>query len=546
MRYVTPYWLICLAVVCLWRASGLATEASAPDTLPSPPSFVPQLIGDSASFEGCRIDSIVVETRNVFNTADPKYNNILTRTANKLHFVSRPNVVRREILFSPGQNFSWDLAAETARNLRTRYDLYDAWVVPQRLPSGGLLLRVITQDQWSLLVGARIKRDANLLDYQFSIEDRNLIGLNQFLSFDYHAQEDHENFVVASFRDQRILGRPYSFEISSSSKPTDLYTRIGLSRPYYSLSQSLSYGVQWEDDGGRIDYYFDSAKVADAHLDGDRFEFTTHYRWGSYRRKIGVLGGYQYQYRRFFDKTGTGIVFPKDSLYHMIYAGGSMENIVYRQVRQVNGFSYVEDVTLGESFQLRYGRAFKARMAGYLFDQVSGDATSGFLVNRNLFLGSVDGSVWFRGTSQFRRSVGVSAKYYNTSLRFMTVATRLSYRYDSGADNLEPLNLGGANGVRGYNLFYLTGNRLALANLELRFFPNVEILSVMFGAAVFGDIGRTWKDRDRGGKVGTAGSFGLGLRISPEKASKLDILRVDLSRTRDSRWEFSFGTGQYF
>jgi outer membrane protein assembly factor BamA len=546
MRLLIPHRLTCLILLALLGLPGSVFARYFSATPGGAPSFVPALGADSTSFEGMRIDSVAVETRNVFNTAESRYNNVLFRTANKLHVVSRAHVIRREILLKTGDQFTWLLAEETARNLRTRYDLYDAWVIPEKLPSGGLLLRVITQDQWSLLIGARIRRDANMLDYQFSIEDRNLFGRNQFLSFDYHRQENDENYVAARFRDLRIWGLPYMLEVGASSEPTNKYTNASLSHPYYNLSQRVSYMFAWEDDGGRIDYYRDSARIARTHLDGDRLELSGRYRWGSYNRKLGVLGGYQYQYRRFYDQEGTDFVFPRDSLFHFVYGGATYDNIVYRQVRQVNGFSYTEDVTLGQSFQAQYGRPFRARFTGFVFDQAKLIGTAGFLAGKNLFLGSAEGTAWYRAGATIRQAVSTSVRYYNTDVTFMTVAARVAYKYDSGSDQYEPLYLGGTSGIRGYRQYYLTGNSVGLANLELRFFPQLEFLSVMLGGAVFADIGQTWKNGNPNGRSGSGGSLGIGLRVSPEKASKLDIFRLDLARTRDDRWEFSFGTGQYF
>jgi outer membrane protein assembly factor BamA len=499
------------------------------------------------SFEGVLIDSLVIEPHNVFGAAESGGDNLLFRTANKLHIVTRAHVIKRDVLLKKGELFSQKLAEETARNLRTRYDLYDAWILPELLPSGKLLVRVVTQDQWSLLVGARIRRDGNLTNYEFSLEDRNLLGQNQFLSFAYYIQDQDGNYLRTVFSDQRFRGYPCSVELTYNSNPTDRLKEIEVSHPFYNLAQQLSYGARWGDEGGRIDYYRDNLKVGQTRREGDNFELNGHYRWGSYNRKIGVLGGYQYRYQRFFDHQGdTAIIFPSDSLVNLVRAGVSFDNIVYTQVRRVNGFSYTEDVTLGQSLELSYGRGFRERFGGFLFDELALGSSVGYKFNQSLLLMTTNFAVWFRQRENLHHAADLTARYYNTNLSFMTVALRGRYSVDVRSDNREPLYLGGSSGIRGYDKYSLTGNKLAVGNMEFRFFPRLEVLSVMFGGALFADVGRTWKTNEGIGLSGYHASVGAGLRISAEHAFKQDILRLDVAKAQGGHWQLSFGTGQYF
>jgi len=138
----------------------------------------------------------------------------------------------------------------------------------------------------------------------------------------------------------------------------------------------------------------------------------------------------------------------------------------------------------------------------------------------------------------------VTFKYYNMSLSWMTVALRSLYVSETRSDGGNTLVLGGLNGLRGYDQFYRTGDRIHVMNGELRYFPNIELLSLILGGATFVDMGRTWKRT--GAADGYDFSYGLGIRISLEKLSKGELLRVDLARGQGGAWELSVASHQYF
>lgn len=85
-----------------------------------------------------------------------------------------------------------------------------------------------------------------------------------------------------------------------------------------------------------------------------------------------------------------------------------------------------------------------------------------------------------------------------------------------------------------------------MLNLESRFYPNLEFLSIIFGGIVFSDIGRAWARGEATKLNDLEYSIGAGLRISLEKATKSEIIRIDAAVTRYGNWGVAFGTGQYF
>lgn len=129
----------------------------------------------------------------------------------------------------------------------------------------------------------------------------------------------------------------------------------------------------------------------------------------------------------------------------------------------------------------------------------------------------------------------------------MTLAMRTVYRSESMADGSNQLYLGGTNGLRGYDKYFRTGDRSHLVNTELRFYPQIKLLSLLFGAAMFADVGRTWKHGEPLSVFDNYHhSLGVGLRVSLEKFTRGEIIRIDVARTDDANWQISADSHQYF
>jgi hypothetical protein len=504
-------------------------------------------------FEGKTIDSIAIEPRNIYDTDDPEYRGRLFRLANSLHIVTRKKIVMREALFRAGDVYSTRLAEEVGRNLRASHALNDAWVAPEEMPDGRLLVRIVTVDRWSLVGGAQIRRDGNVTNYRFGFEERNLLGYHQFMNLDYYVQRDEDDYVAGKFTDRRLWGFPILVQLSYTGDPLGSSTGTLVSHPYYSLSQRWSYSVQHALTGGRSDFYVDTIRVASTNLKGDHLAWSGKYRWGPSTRKFAIGAQYEYQYKAYYDDVhhdsalAGQVVLPLDSLYHK--AGGSLEFSSYEFARtsRLNGMSYLEDLTLGFSAELGFARAFGPHIRGVVFDDVSMSMEYSARFGASIVQTSYEKELIVRESATVRNGDRVALRYYNNGLSFVTLAVRTQYRSESMADGSNRLFLGGTNGLRGYDKFFRTGDRMHIVNSELRFFPQIKFLSLLFGGAVFADVGRTWKHGESLKLFdGYHSSAGVGIRVSLEKFTRGDVIRFDLARTAEGNWQVSADSHQYF
>ena len=202
-----------------------------------------------ADFDGIPIDSIIIDNRNIFDTGDPAYSGFVFSLANKLHMVTREAVIRREVLLEVGQPFQSEIAAETARNLRSRFHLYNAWIEVDSLPGGNLVVRVVTIDVWSIVGGITLATDGGETDASFGFEERNLLGLNQFLQLEYTVRERRDDYLLAVYRDQRVAGKPVSIGVEVNTDSFDDRRQLTVAKPFYNCDRNSPTSLSLSIDG---------------------------------------------------------------------------------------------------------------------------------------------------------------------------------------------------------------------------------------------------------------------------------------------------------
>jgi hemolysin activation/secretion protein len=147
----------------------------------------------------------------------------------------------------------------------------------------------------------------------------------------------------------------------------------------------------------------------------------------------------------------------------------------------------------------------------YLFGQVTG--ASGFGYGRAYYTYQE-----FQGIGYYRLSPDV------------ILAARLKQQATWNWDAYRQLVLDNDYGLRGYTLNKFVGDNRALANLELRMFPDIGWWIFQLSGLAFYDVGAVWSKGELISKTKFHSSAGLGLRIHNKKAAgSQNIIRVDLA-----------------
>ncbi|MDF1544357.1 MAG: hypothetical protein P1R58_04565 [bacterium] len=512
-------------------------------------------------YEGQVIDSIRIENRNIYDTKNPKYSGFLFKSVNRLHLKTKAAVVRRELLFKTGDNVDTDLIRESARNLRRRLALFDAWIEIEKTESGKLLVRVVTIDQWSLATGLTIKKVGKETDYKFYIEEKNLFGNNQVMAFDYVSErrEDDDSFSSnrdvdyfnGRFSDTRFLGSSQALSLSYSGNPSNKVTAIGVGMPYYDFTQNWRYELLLSDQRGRRDFYQDETLVAEADYAADGFSVGISRRFGPYMRKLRFNLTYQYIYaqslgQRELPHIHRTVVFPDDSSYHAVGLSMRASKFDFVELRKIDGVGYTEDFITGTTGLIGLQRANDPDFNSYRYDKLTVELARQWYTRGHLISVQLSDSHWFKGGSNIRDLVNIEFGFYNNGLDFLTFALNGRYLSNWYPDGREDLNIGGTTGVRGYDTFYRSGNRRAVLNFESRFFPNVEILSAVLGGVIFLDAGRVWRQDEEIDLNDFLISGGVGLRIHLARLGRDRVIRVDFGYSESNTWQILIGTNQYF
>lgn len=519
------------------------------------PSYAQESNQDSISvFQGRIVDSIVVDVRSIYDTSDPAYSRFLFRWANRLHRNTRMRIVKNEILLKVGSPYSPELADETERNLRRNLPIYDAWVRPDTLADGRLIIRVVTVDQWSLSGGFNIKREANEINYSMGLTEKNFLGHNQLISFTHFVENSEADHSQVKFIDNRLFGRSVRLAADYSDDPRLEFKRMWLSRPFYSLTRNISFGIAAQTFGGRRDVYNDEELIAQSEYEGDQSNVYITFRRGTYYQKGSARLEYKY---RSEVTTDTSVItmdsldadlahrsFPVDSQYHELKLTLGVSQLQFVKRRRIDGFGFTEDFTLGSSAVASFSQAFDGDSSVYRTIGLS--LAQGSVLKPGLLILAANGRIWYHRREAIRRRFGFSTYFYNQSISFLTLAFRLNYRSDWRVDQTNALILGGNNGLRGYDRFFKTGDRLLVMNVEGRVFPELELLSVLFGGAVFVDLGRTFEAGESLSGEGFYAAVGAGLRISFERSSRSSLFRCDVAYSEHSGWQLSISSGQFF
>lgn len=141
------------------------------------------------------VESIAIVPFEVFEKRDfiPE---IFLGFVNWFHVTSKPYVIEREVLLSPGQLYNQAFVDETARNLRNTRQVSLVLVTPVvgSAPDRVKLL-VITKDIWSLRLNSDYRFAGGRLEYLFlEPSEENFLGTHQSLFATFQMRQDTYSF----------------------------------------------------------------------------------------------------------------------------------------------------------------------------------------------------------------------------------------------------------------------------------------------------------------------------------------------------------------
>jgi hypothetical protein len=482
-----------------------------------------------------RIGTITVEPRNIFDLSNPEENKTLYRWANALHIVTKPDVIRGQLLFGEGDQFSTRVIDETERLLRQNEYLRDVHIEPVRFEDGLVDLRVATADVWTLTPSISVGREGGENRVGLGVKEQNLFGNGVLLHIKYRSTVDRDTMTLDVANKHFRGSRDHlAFRIGNNSDGYD--HRFYFARPFFSLDSRRSHGFALAAEDLTDPLYDRGAVISD-------FQHTMQHHDLFAGWSAGLRDGWV---RRFF----TGVVYddhefaptpltvdpislvPEDRRYVYPYFGFETIEDHFEKAENFDRIGRVEDRFLGTRVAFRLGYSPTA----------FGSSTNAWHYNA-----SFTNAIVASKKSSFTVATGLSGRYEEGEARnfLLSIETRFHRRLTksqlfyasvtaSGSDNLDldnQLLLGGDSGLRGYPLRYQGGDAKALLTLEHRIFTDWypwRLFNV--GAAIFFDAGRTWGENPVGGpNLGLLRDVGIGLRLGSNRFGEGGVLHIDFA-----------------
>jgi outer membrane protein assembly factor BamA len=492
-------------------------------------------IPDAASLKKTAvIGDVILERRNIFNLDDPEEDKWLYRWANRLHIITRPGIIRQQLLFESGDRFDENLLQESERILRNNRYLWDVKIRPVAYENGVVDIAVDTRDVWSLTPDLSVSRSGGENRTGYGIEETNLFGRGQLLRLKRIDNVDRSSTRI-DFEDAN-LGSSWVRLFARIADNDDGHSNhLTVIRPFHALDARWSAGGSIFDDDRRTALYVLGDEAAE-------------YR--HQREFANVLGGWSKGLQDGWARRWTtGIVYdnnefseareptlpaviPEDRKLVYPYLAVEILEDSFDTSSNTNQIGRTEDFFMGSRLTASVGWADESIGADRDALLYSMSATKGFgsLKKTSLFV-SANGYGRQESGTTANALVNVNVRHYRRQsekrLFFVTLGATAGHNLD--LDN--PVQLGGKSGLRGYPLRYQSGDSKMLFTIEQRYFTDWYPWRLFrVGGAIFADAGRTWGENPLGEQnYGWLKNVGFGFRFTPTRFGARKTAHLDFA-----------------
>ena len=484
--------------------------------------------------QGAVIGEIVLEKHNIFDLDNPDENKWLYRWANRLHVVTRDDVIRKQLLIKEGEPFSARLLEESERVLRRNDYLWDVSLDVVDVEDGKAKINVMTRDVWTLLPDISVSRSGGENRTKFGLEDTNLLGRGQTLRV---ARVDTVDRTSNRFEfADRHLGRSWVSAFLRIADNSDGKSNIvSLVRPFVQLDSRWSAGLAAVDDERRTALYSLGDEAAEFQSQTD--QASVYLGWSAGLKDGWVrrwTAGVVYDENKFSPVPEPILpqAIPDDRRLVYPFIGIEILQDKFEKSENRNQIGRTEDFYLGTRLQATLGYAAESVGSdrnALVFSSVASQGFGSMTDDALLLRASANGRV--EGGDVVNTRVDLSVDYFHrqSEKRVFFVSASGTYGKDLDLDN--PVQLGGKSGLRGYPLRYQNGESKVLFTVEQRYFTDWYPWRLFrVGGAIFFDAGRSFGERpiDESNQRWLK-DVGIGLRLAPTRGGTTKIAHIDLA-----------------
>jgi hypothetical protein len=248
-----------------------------------------------------------------------------------------------------------------------------------------------------------------------------------------------------------------------------------------------------------------------------------------------IYAGMRYDQNVFVQAANTSTpaaVLPPDRTLSYPFIAAEITQDDFRTVADQNQIGRTEDLYFGTHLyaEIGYsGTGYGANQNNVLFT-TSGAKGFQLSEHQQLFLAGTVNSRLEQGDVRNLFADATATYYWRwqpDKLLFVFLNGTTTHALDPDSQLL----IGGDTGLRGYPLRYESGTSRGLLTVEQRFYTDwYPFRLARFGAAIFGDVGRTWGSGVIGNSdPGTLEDIGCGMRFGNTRSGLGNVLHVDLA-----------------
>jgi len=524
------------------------------------------LRGQEVCPEG-RISEVLIRNHSIFPPSSlPERSRLLWayRLANFVHIPTRPEFIRKELLFAPGDCFSSLSISESERTLREFRFIAAASIQDQVGPDGSRTVLVETRDEWTTKAALYARIEEGVHFDGASLYEENLLGRGITVGV-FRVDRDELQDAGVAFEIPAIGSTGLDASLVASRTLTGKAFHQMFIRPFQAERRGIAFRERfdWREDPFS---YVLPPDLEFSHLVIPVRTVRGELSWG---RRFGapgslhLIGG-----GASFERIDVGGIEEVEGIRRNNFSGlmetadAAIAEPILPQIsdrralrlnlllgsrrldfetrRGLDAIEGVQDVPVGQELILTVGRSIGstgANRPGDIF------ARTGFFMGR----AGESSVLQLRFTVEGRREDGtleVSLKgwrdvlsesqvllYLTPTVPFrQTLVFRGSYQGGWRSSAPFQLTLGGPTGVRGYRDTDFPGGKRTLLSVESRIptpslFPDL----VDMGITLFGDLGIMGSGTiPFGTPSGWQGAFGGGLRIGFPSGSS-SVIRADIA-----------------
>ncbi len=532
---------VLLAVLLL-----LARGARAADLVPAKPP-------DAA---GAVIGEIRVERVNVFDPRVPGENWWPFRIANKLHYPTREMVIRRELLFAPGEVWNPLAVIQSERNLRANGAFRRIDILPVKRPDGRVDAVVRSQDSWTTNPRLAVGTEGGESFFNIGLEEGNILGYGKSVAFDY-GRTGNKTSSGLSYGDPRFWGSRMALGGSYARGTTGDSGSAFLTSPFYSLDSTHASAVAWQRAVSQSAIYRNADVSSEFQLRRRVVEASLGQRLPWDRLFIQRVEGGWYADRAQYEpllRTAPGYL-PPDRELSGPTAGYSWVRPNYIKETYIDRMERVEDFNLGNELSVRAG--WMSGRTGSDRDRLIYNASNQqgicfapgrFAIGRVSLIGRTVAGKWENALA----SADLNFFWKTNWKGNHTLVGHVEGAFGKNLDRDGAITLGGNTGLRGYKNNSFVGGKAVLVNFEDRFFfPGEHLHLIRLGAAVFVDSGIVGDEGANMALRNIKSDIGAGLRVASTRSRSGSVARIDAAYALNhgpggSRWVISIKGGQAF